>query len=88
MKSNIIDIEMFRVRRTLNEIEADQACWEQVRLRMGEVMCQSKLHDISLTSATLRALLDVLEASGLDRRSAKQSIARSLSAFVEQQVAP
>jgi hypothetical protein len=88
MTNNIIDIEILRDRRILNEIEANQACWEQVHLGMVEVMCQSKLHDISLTSATLRALLDVLEASGLDRRSAKQSIDRSLSAFVEQQVAP
>jgi hypothetical protein len=81
--TDIIDFEAAKDRRTEREIDADQAQWEDLHLGLVGLICKSGRSTIAVTPDTLRALLDVLEASGLSRQEAKAFIARSLNAFRE-----
>jgi hypothetical protein len=62
---------------------ADAERREHVLDRLTAILTTSELSDIAMTSAALRALLDVLEASGVSRREAQAAIARTLNAFLE-----
>lgn len=79
---DIIDFEAAKDRRVHDEIDANQAQWEEVNRRLVEVMATSGLSDTAITSATLRALLEILqETSDYSLPEAKERIARSLAAF-------
>lgn len=78
----VVDFEAAKDRRDTEEIDRDQAHWEAVNQRLFEVMMTSDLSWSSLASATLRALLDALEARyDMPRLDAKKSISSSLNAF-------
>jgi hypothetical protein len=79
MTDKIIDFTAAHQRRLFADIDADAAHWEHVRDQLIAVMCASQLHDKSLISATLRALLDTLNKEDLDE--AKRDITRSLAPF-------
>jgi hypothetical protein len=83
MTDEPIDFEAARGRRVEAGIDADQAHWQDVHDRLFQVMVTSGLSDISLTSAALRALLDVLVADGkgLSLDDAKDRVSRSARAF-------
>jgi hypothetical protein len=54
----------------------------EIRDQLMGVMAQSGLCDTALISAVLRALLEMIEeGGGMNRRDAKNSIARSLVMF-------
>jgi hypothetical protein len=84
MTDDIIKFEVAKDRRTQAEIDADQARWDDVWFQLTGVMTKSKISHTALTSATLRALVDVLEEGcDISRKEAKSRIARSLAAFQE-----
>jgi hypothetical protein len=74
----IIDFEAIREARNP---DPEQAHWADTRNQLFEVMAASGLQDISITAATLNALLMRLEAAGMSRSDAKTLIARALKAF-------
>ena len=78
----VIDFESKNDRSVEAGIIADWR-WQNIRLRLNEIMATSELPETSLVSAGLCALLDMLEGDGLSRRDAKTFIARSLNALRE-----
>lgn len=79
---DIIDFEAAKDRRVNDQIDASQEQWEQFTGRLFVSMATSGLSDTALTSATLRALLEILqETSDYSLPEAKERIARSLAAF-------
>ncbi len=87
MPDDIIDFDAEKERRidaaTTAAIDENQAEWDRVRLRLTWTMATSSLSDTALISAALRALLDVLDNSGLSLDDDKARIAKSLAAFYE-----
>jgi hypothetical protein len=83
MSTNIINIETLKERRTHAVIDADEAHWNAFRDDLVERMVTSRRPDNFLVGATLRALLDVIEAGGKNRVDAKMLIARVLNVFEE-----
>ena len=79
----IIDFEAAKDRRIEAQIDADGARWNDLRRGLAELMVASEQSDTAITSAALRALLDALEAGGVNRHDGKQSIAQSLNCFSE-----
>jgi hypothetical protein len=69
-------------RRKEADSEAEEAHWENIRLRLAEILATS-VGNSSLVSAGLRAMLDVLAENGLNKRDAKAFIAIRLNAFRE-----
>ena len=92
--SNPIDFQQARRRRVEAETEAEHGRWAAARDNVVKVLT-SGLSDASVTSAALRALLDVLEhgrilvaddgtrrlADGMSRHEAAQQIASYLRVF-------
>lgn len=77
-----IDFEAVREQRSLAAIDADQAHWEVICDQLTNIMMTAEMSDHSLTSATLRALLDVLVAGNEgDLEAAKRFVAGSLNGF-------
>jgi hypothetical protein len=56
------------------------AGWDTLRMELIDTLAVSELADVSMTCATLRALLDVLSTK-MTREEAKALIADSLRAF-------
>lgn len=82
--TDIIKFDALKDRRKKSEILADQAKWEALDRQVYELIVRHQdLSDTAITSATLSALLDALEAGGLSRSEAKVFIAKSLRAFGE-----
>ena len=82
MTDKPIDFERAKRRRIEATIGADQAHWQAVHRQLMEVMAASELSGIALTSAALRALLDILMADDdVNLDDAKQRIAKSLDCF-------
>jgi hypothetical protein len=86
MPGDIIDFGAEKERRDdaadEAEINGNQAEWERTHLQLVQIMATSSLHDTGLTSATLRALLDVLQNSDMSLDDAKARITRCLAAFI------
>lgn len=86
MRDGIIDLNAKKIQakseRFQKELDEEEAHWNHVRDQLIAVMAASGLSSTSLTSVTLRALLEVLladEATTLDK--AKEDIARCLNVF-------
>ena len=93
--SDPIDFQQARRRRVEAESEAEHGRWAAARDNVVKVLVTSGLSDTSVTSAALRALLDVLEhgrivvaddgnrrlANGMSRHEAVQQIASYLRVF-------
>jgi hypothetical protein len=85
--TDIIDFEAERNRRSFAEIDADEANWNSVQQELLTIMSNAvltgKVSEVGLTSATLRALLDMLHAvdpsESLDDR--RKEVARTLACF-------
>ena len=82
---SIIDFESEKDRRTDAEMAWDQEHWENVSHYLAEIMCISRLHQTSMVSAALSAIIEALgtDAHNLSRHDAKALIGRSLKAFQE-----
>jgi hypothetical protein len=82
MTDDPVDFEAFKDRRILAEIDADEAHWWAVVDQLVAVLMKSELSDVGITSAALRALLDVLQAGGvMSRVEAIGRVADSLDTF-------
>lgn len=84
--TDVIDFEAAKDRRTERELDAGQAHWESVSDQLAEIMEASGLHQTSLVSAGLRAIIEALDTdtyANISRHDAKALIARSLNAFQE-----
>jgi hypothetical protein len=82
MTDDPIDFEAFKERRTIAEIDDDEAHWWAVVDQLVAVLMKSELSDDSLTSASLRALLDLLQAGGvMNRVEAIERVTTSLDTF-------
>ena len=80
MPDDPIDFEAFKERRDLAEIDADEAHWWAVVDQLIAVLWKSELSNIGITSATLRALLETLEAGGhMSRLEAIERVAEFIS---------
>ena len=79
--NKITDFEAAKTRRIHDGIDASQARWEEFNRWLVEIMATSKLSDTALTSATLNALLEILQAGDNSLQEAKERIARALAAF-------
>ena len=81
----IVDLNAAKIRaasaRSQKEMDAEEAHWNRVRDQLMAVMMSSELHSLSLISATLRALLEVLQDDGTDFEEAKKNIANVLNVF-------
>jgi len=78
----IIILDDERLRRKYLAIDADQAEWECIREKLLNVMIAASGQPIGLTSATLSALLDVLQDEGqMSFAKAKAAIAKALQCF-------
>ena len=81
----IVDLNAAKIRaasaRSQKEMDAEEAHWNRVRDQLMAVMMSSELHSHSLISATLRALLEVLQDDGTDFEEAKKNIANVLNVF-------
>jgi len=76
---NIISFEKARDRREIAESEADQAQWENLRDRLIGTLMGSDFQNTALTSASINALLDVLQRSGMNFDDAKTLVARCVN---------
>jgi len=76
---NIISFEKARDRREIAESEADQAQWENLRDRLIGTLMGSDFQNTALTSASINALLDVLQRSGMNFDDAKTLLARCVN---------
>jgi hypothetical protein len=81
MSDDIIDFEAAQNRRVDAEIDRDAARWDAALSQLAATMAAAGQSDAGLVSAVLRALLDTLEAEGVNRGDAKESIARALNVF-------
>jgi len=72
--SKIISFEDAQDRRTNAEIDADQARWVDLRDRLLAAMMTSDLHNAALMSATINALMEALQRSGMDIDEAKTPV--------------
>jgi hypothetical protein len=83
---NIIDFEQIKNCRLDAEIAADQDHWESVSDQLAEIMEASGLHQTSMISAALSAIIEALDTdtyNNVSRHDAKALIARNLNAFRE-----
>ena len=81
MTDDPIDFEAFKDRRFSAELDAHEAHWWGVVDQLIAVLLKSEESDIGMTSATLRALLEVLHAGGMSRLEALKRIADALGLF-------
>jgi hypothetical protein len=85
MSDGIVDLNAAKIQaasqRSEKEMEAESAHWEHVRDQLMNVMEASGLDPQALTSATLRALLEVLQDDATLLEEAKKRIALTLNAF-------
>ena len=64
------------------DVTDKDAAWHTLRMELMDALVVSELPNISITCASLRALLDVLSIT-MTHREAKALIASSLRAFEE-----
>ncbi len=85
LSDGVVDFNATRIQaeseRSEKEMDADQAHWERVRDQLMTVMATSGLAPSSLTSATLHALLDVLQTDDTTLEKTKNDVAMCLNAF-------
>lgn len=81
MNDNIINLNEAKERRAIAESDADEAQWNNLVDQVTNVLMQSDMQNGSLISATLCALLDTLERSGLTREEAKLEVTGRLKMF-------
>ena len=77
----IISFEAAQDRRDEAQIDTDQAHWEDLRERLLAIMMASDLHNTSLVSATVNALIEALAQNGLDTNDAKTAVTRCIRAM-------
>jgi hypothetical protein len=83
MTKNVIDFEAAKQQRIFDEIDADEDCWNHTRDRLVAILEQAPLSPISLLSASLRSLVDVLEErDGMDRAQIILAITKRLPLFL------
>jgi hypothetical protein len=61
---DIIDFESSNERRINAGIRTDEEYWHNIRDQLVTIMADAELTDATLTSATLNALMAMLEADG------------------------
>jgi hypothetical protein len=76
-----IDLEQVRQRRAEAKINENQEQWETVKMQLMEIMSSSGLADTSLISATLAALLLMIDRG--DIVETKRRVALTLNVFTE-----
>ena len=81
--TDIIDFESERELRSDTEILEDAARWENFRYDFTGLIVVSQMSESSVVSASLRALLEMLENT-MTCDEAKAFIARRLKAFRDQ----
>ena len=79
--TKLMSFEDAQDRRSEAEIVADQAQWADLRHRLLVVMMASDLHNTQLTSATISALMEALQRSGVDFDEAKTFVSDTVVAM-------